>query len=228
MQHIIPLAVCGGVFASLFGAVTQAESETRPATTQYELKITNITKDQVFSPPVVAVHNEAVALFQVGQLASDELALMAEDGAGLPLADLLSTLPEVFTAEATSQPLLPGETMVYTITGRPGFRLLSAVGMLVNTNDTFFAIDSVRLPLIRQAEDIHYAVAYDAGSETNNEDCAFVPGRACPLGSGNARATDDAEGYVYISNGVHGIADLAADAYDWHNPVAVIGLKRIR
>ena len=76
--------------------------------------------------------------------------------------------------------------------------------------------------------------AYDAGSEGNNEDCGFVPGPACPDGSGNDRDTADAEGYVHVHNGVHGVfeeeppPDLAPDAYDWRNPVARIVTTRIR
>jgi hypothetical protein len=74
----------------------------------------------------------------------------------------------------------------------------------------------------------YYVGAFDAGSEGNNEDCAFVPGPACPPDSGNARSTSDAEGYVHIHNGVHGIADLGPAAYDWRNPVAKITITRTR
>ena len=100
--------------------------------------------------------------------------------------------------------------------------------MLVNTNDAMIAIDSRPLPKWRHSTRTYNALGYDAGSEGNNEDCRFIPGPACPAGSGNMRSTDDAEGFVHIHNGVHGIADLAADAYDWRNPVAKIHVKRVR
>ena len=47
------------------------------------------------------------------------------------------------------------------------------------------------------------AAAYDAGSEYNSEDCAFIPGP--PFGNGGVRDTDGAEGYVQILSGIHGI-----------------------
>ena len=106
--------------------------------------------------------------------------------------------------------------------------VLSIVGMLVNSNDAFFALDSASLPGKRGESVTIYVGAFDAGSEGNNEHCGFVPGPACPAGSGNARSTADAEGFVHIHNGVHGIADLAASAYDWRNPVAKITITRTR
>ncbi len=194
----------------------------------YEVTITNITKAQVFSPPVLVTHKRSVALFAVGEPALDELALVAEDGNGGPLADLASSLPQVAEAQSTSAPILPGGSAVYEINSKRGFNVLSVVSMLVNTNDAFLAIDSESLPRWRNASRTYYALGFDAGSEGNNENCAFIPGPACAMGSGNARSTGDAEGFVYIHNGVHGIADLAADAYDWRNPVAKITIKRTR
>ena len=42
-----------------------------------------------FSPPVAATHDAGLHVFQVGQLASDELAAIAQDGNEVPMADLL-------------------------------------------------------------------------------------------------------------------------------------------
>jgi hypothetical protein len=67
---------------------------------------------------------------------------------------------------------------------------------------------------------VYLSPAYDAGSETNNEDGNFIPGP--PFGNGGVRDTGSAEGYVHIHSGVHGIADLAPEMYDWENPVAKI------
>ncbi|MCU7818248.1 MAG: hypothetical protein KZQ57_05120, partial [gamma proteobacterium symbiont of Lucinoma myriamae] len=39
---------------------------------------------------------------------------------------------------------------------------------------------------------------------------------------------EDGEGFVHINRGIHGIGDLAADVYDWHNPVAKITITRVR
>jgi hypothetical protein len=207
-------------------AAVADDGDYRPFT--YEVTITNVTKGQVFSPPVLVTHSREVALFAVGETALEELALVAEAGDGGPLAALASGLSQVGEAQATSAPIPPGASSVYTISGAREFRVLSIVGMLVNTNDAFFAVDSKDLPKARHGSRTYYAAGYDAGSEGNNEDCAFVPGPACPSGSGNARSTGDAEGYVHIHNGVHGIADLAPDAYDWRNPVAKVTITRVR
>lgn len=207
-------------------AAAADDGDYRPFT--YEVTITNVTEGQVFSPPVLVTHSRDVALFGVGETAIEELALMAEAGDGGPLAELASGLRQVGEAQPTSAPIPPGASAVYTIGGAREFDVLSIVGMLVNTNDAFFAIDSQTLPRARRGSRTYYAAGYDAGSEGNNEDCAFVPGPACPDGSGNARSTGDAEGFVHIHNGVHGIADLAPDAYDWRNPVAKVTITRVR
>ena len=192
----------------------------------FEVTITNITRAQVFSPPVLVTHSDEIALFEVGAPALDELAIVAEDGNGQPLANLVATLPEVDQAEATAMPIPPGGSAVYAISGDRR-SVLSIVSMLVNTNDAFLALNSGALPRKNGESLSFYVGAYDAGSEGNNEDCAFVPGPACPMGSGNARSTGDAEGFVYIHNGVHGIADLAPDRYDWRNPVAKITITNV-
>ncbi len=212
---------------ALFATAT-ANADHHSSNQVFEVTITNITKGQVFSPPVLVTHTSDVALFAVGEPAIDELALVAEDGAGGPLADLVSTLPQVADAQATMAPIPPGASAIYQVNSRKGFNVLSIVSMMVNTNDALVAIDSQRLPRWSSDSRTYYALGYDAGSEGNNEDCRFIPGPACPSGSGNMRSTDDAEGYVHIHNGVHGIADLAADAYDWRTPVAKIDIRRIR
>lgn len=216
-------ALMGALFA--FGTTALADDRGQRT---YEVTVTNITKGQVFSPPVLVTHNRRVALFEVGTPALDELAIVAEDGMGQPLADLVSGLREVSEAQATAAPIPPGGSAIYEISSRRNFPVLSVVSMLVNTNDAFFAINSERLPRGRGGTATYYALGYDAGSEGNNEDCAFIPGPACMPESGNARSTEDAEGYVHIHNGVHGIADLGAAAYDWRNPVARITVKRVR
>jgi hypothetical protein len=195
---------------------------------KYEVTVTNITKGQVFSPPVLVTHTRKIALFNVGDPALDQLALVAEDGNGGPLVELVSTLPAVGNAQTTAMPLMPGASAIYEIKSSRRYNRLSIVGMLVNTNDAFFALDSESLPWSRNSTRTYYAAAYDAGSEGNNEDCGFIPGPACPSDSGNSRSTGDAEDFVHIHNGVHGIGDLKANAYDWRNPVAKITIRRTR
>ena len=47
---------------------------------QYAVTITNLTRGQVITPPVVIVHNEKFRLFVPGEPATPELAASAEDG----------------------------------------------------------------------------------------------------------------------------------------------------
>ncbi len=195
---------------------------------EYEVTVTNLTKGQVFSPPLLVTHRRSIALFDLGAPASDPLAILAEDGDATPLAELLATLPAASFVETAPAGLPPGASATYVIQARPYRDVLSLASMLVNTNDAFVALDSERLPRRRGATRHYIAAAYDAGSEANNEDCAFVPGPACPADSGNARAVDGAEHFVHIHNGIHAIADLSASAYDWRNPVATISIRRTR
>ena len=60
-----------------------------------------------------------------------------------------------------------------------------------------------------------------AGTESNNELCTHIPGPACEMDSGNLQA-GPGEGFIHVQRGVHGIADLPANTYDWRNPVAEV------
>src|SRR5262249_23293053 len=44
----------------------------------YQVTLTNLTAGQPFSPPVAATHRPGVHMFQIGQLATDELAAIAQ------------------------------------------------------------------------------------------------------------------------------------------------------
>ena len=213
-----------------FAAPVAADNDRRGA--EYHVTIINLTKGQVFSPPVLATHQGSVSIFTPGSPASDELVHVAEDGEGMPLAESLSTLPQVFEAIAETQPILPlldpDDAVAFEIHSRGRFDRFSMVSMMVNTNDAFLAIDSAELPRRRGSSRSYYAIAYDAGSEVNNEDCKFIPGPACAAESGNERHPEGAEGIIYVHNGVHGIADLLPKYNDWRNPVAEVVITRVR
>ena len=138
------------------------------------------------------------------------------------MADLLSGLPNLVYATASSEGLLgPGKSVTVEISGARKFDRLSLAGMLIPTNDTFVALNTVSLPRYYGS---HTVPAYDAGSEYNDELCANIPGPVC---GGAGPSAEDGEGFVHISSGIHGIGDLEASAYDWRNPVARITVKRI-
>ncbi len=196
---------------------------------RYEVTITNITKGQIISPAVVATHRSSLdPIFTLGSPASDELAQVAEDAILQPLVDKLGDDPAVGSVEVLfgdgPGPILPGATASFEIKAGKRDRNLSLVAMLVSTNDTFMGLNGIALPKGRASD--YLSPGYDAGSEVNNEDCAFIPGPPC--GNPEVRDTVGAEGYVYIGNGVHGFADLDPALHDWNNPVAKITVRRIR
>ena len=208
-----------------FTAPASADGDRQAA--EYEVTVTNLTKGQILSPPVIATHTRDAEFFVAGEAANEELVEVAENGNGQPLANLLNGQGQVFEAKATMQGVGPGGHETFVIDSRGRFDRLSLASMLVNTNDAFAAIDSVRLPTARGGRLTYYAIAYDAGSEANNENCDYIPGPACP-GSPNLRDAAQAEGFVHVHSGVHGNVELPAEQYDWRNPVAKVVVTRVR
>ena len=194
---------------------------------RYEVTITNVTKGQVISPVVMATHSSGMQpIYSFGSPASDELAGVAEDAVLQPLIDMLNADPSVanvVTIMGAGGPIMPGETASAIISTHGNARELSMAAMLVTTNDTFTGLNGYALP--GNGYVTYIAGGYDAGSEVNNEDCDYIPGPPCD--NAGVRATEGAEGFVYVSNGIHGIADLDPVQHDWNNPVAIIKVRRI-
>jgi hypothetical protein len=95
--------------------------------------------------------------------------------------------------------------------------------MAIPSNDVFIALNSVPGP--RGNKELTFNLpAYDAGTEINDELCASLPGPTCDEDAG---PPSDGEGAVYISNGIRGVGDLAADDFDWRNPVARVVVRRV-
>jgi hypothetical protein len=199
-------------------------AQAQPGEGEYIVHITNLTRAQVFSPPLVVSHKATVTLFVPGRAPIPELAALAEDGMTQPLIDLALSLPEVVKdAVAADGPVMPGKSIEIRIPAGADYNRITVAGMLVQTNDSFFALRNAELPA-GFSRSSTFVPAFDAGSEANNESCDFIPGPPC--GNGGVRATEGAEGFIYVSNGMRGIGDLPADRYDWRNPVARIVIRR--
>lgn len=193
-----------------------------PAAT-YEVTITNLTKTQNFTPIITATHSSDIAFFEPGQPAIDPIAILAESGSPMPLDALLNSVPELVLDTAINGGLLgPGQTATLYVNGHPNFDRISLAAMLIPTNDTFVAVNSLRLP---NRSATVYAQAWDAGSEENDELCASIPGPPC-FGAGESVA--DGEGFVHIANGIQGVGDVNGAAYDWRGPVAKVTVRRMR
>jgi hypothetical protein len=196
----------------------------------YEITITNLTSGQSFTPILAATHTKDVRFFSLGAAPSDEMADLAEGGATGGLQDYLETMPDyVMDITGTDGGLIgPGQSRTIYLSGDKNSNRLSFAGMLLPSNDSFVAISSMKLP---KDHDARLTLAYDAGSELNDELCANIPGPQCAAINGGMMGESFsmglAEGYVHVSRGISGEGDLSASAYDWRNPVAQVSVRRM-
>ena len=147
----------------------------------YEVTVTNLTSGQYFTPLIVATHHRHIAMFELGAEPSDALTKIAEGGATDAMAMALADSGLGYDIQFSTDGLIgPGESRRVTIdTNLRGYHRLSLAGMLLPTNDTFVALDSLRLNFL--FKHTAYAYAYDAGSEMNDESCMNIP---VPIESG--------------------------------------------
>lgn len=186
----------------------------------YRVTITNATTHHVLTPPVISVHNRNFKVFNVGGTASAGLVLQAETGNPSDITIELQDSHGVHGVTTASAPILYGQSASFDITASKKSKF-SMTSMLATTNDAFAAINGASLP---RRSATYFAYAYDAGSEMNNESCAYIPGPPCA--GGNA-TTETGEGFISIHNGVHGGSDLNPKHLDWRGPVAVVTVTRI-
>lgn len=202
---------------------------------RYEVTVTNLTRGQQFTPILVATHKEGVRLFNLGEPASPQLAVLAEEGDTAPLTNLLLATPGVNEVVTAPGFLDPGASRTVTVAAHAQFDHLSVAAMLIPTNDGFFAVNGVAGPRGNNTSKgdnalMLFSPAYDAGSERNDELCASIPGpnfTECGGPGGGGMPSGNEEGYVHIHAGIHGIGDLNAAMRDWRNPVARIVIRRI-
>jgi len=218
-----------GLVTALVGAtVLFSVSEDAPAaprmTARYLITITNVTRGQIFSPPIAVTHSGDFSLFELGQPASLALALMAEDGDTSMLASEFAVDADVLDHRGAAGPVMPGATTGIVVIARPDVERISLGGMLVSTNDAFFALRNVPTPAPGERITL-FARAYDAGSDANSEDCSFIPGPPC--GNGGVHDPAPAEGYVHVHAGIHGNGTLDAAERDWRDVVAQVTVERM-
>lgn len=223
----------------LVGAACAMALLTAPATAmaqgaEYEVTVTNATRGQTFTPLAVITHAPGVRLFQVGRPAPSVLEALAEEGDVAPLIMLAQSAPTVvFDAQTSGAPPAgvtgPGQSTTVRVLARPGAQL-TVVAMLIPTNDAFVGLNAVDLPIGFEA--ITFTpVAYDAGTEVNDELCASIPGpnySECGGPGGGGAPAAGAEGYVHVHAGMHGVGDFRPAARDWRNPIARVVVRRVR
>ena len=186
----------------------------------YTVTVTNITKGQSFTPIIGATHRPGIRFFRTGMPASEGIEIMAEGGNTMPLAEALMSSELVGYTAGTDGLLMPGDSVSFEIEGDYIFQRLSVAAMLIPTNDTFFALNSMKLPQYYRET---FVYAYDAGTEMNDESCASIPGPTC---GGEGDNAEGGEGFVHLASGISGHGDLEPGAYDWRGPVARVEIKR--
>lgn len=175
----------------------------------YTVTFTNLSVGQPMTPPVVAIHDNAVNLFQTGTAASTQLQEIAENGNNDPMVELAGSLGDQVSAAgvavpdpANPGPLPPGESSTISLTTTASNHVLSAVNMVVCTNDGFTGLDSVELPA---GSRIFMAMPYDAGTELNtNTINDFVP----PCGGDGSNGHTDEAGVVAAHPGQTGTGNF--------------------
>lgn len=202
-----------------------ADYQFRKNYSDIEVTVTNITQNQTFTPILAASLKRELDLFNLGEQASEELVAIAESGNVAPMTELLSANDKVSDVQNSAGLLGPGESVTITLRAPRHTNRISLAAMMLPTNDSFIALNSVRVPS-RGRTETFLSPGYDAGSETNDESCLNIPGPYC---GGAALSPEDAgEGYVHISRGISGNGDLSVSEFDWRNPVAKISVRRVR
>lgn len=221
----VPAAIVAGTLITA-GAAWADDDDERI----FEVIVTNITRGQQFTPILVASHRPEVSLFELGKAASPGLQIVAEEGNVAPLTEALLAMHGVFDVTNSGALLNPGASVTIKIKVRGEFNRVSVASMLIPTNDAFFAINGAGLPRANQTQ-VLTSVAYDSGSERNDELCTSIPGPffiECGGSGGGGAPSTGAEGYVHIHAGIHGIGDIDEAQRDWRNPVARISIRRAR
>jgi hypothetical protein len=211
--HWLAPVLLGG---TLFSATAAADSF-------FEVTVTNITKGAVFTPIMVATTQKGDSFYELGAPASLEIETIAETGNPGPLQDSLDAYD--ITNSAHLPFLGPGESVTQTVATRGKYNHISVAAMIIPTNDTFFAVNGVEGPRKNRTVTVT-AMAYDAGTELNDELCLSLPGPGC--GGDPGPPSDNGEGYIYPSSGIQGVGDLNVNALAWSSPVAVITITSVK
>ena len=147
----------------------------------YEVTITNATAGQPLSPPALILHGENYQSFIEGSAASIELEQLAEGGAAEPLVTNANANSAVLTTGMGAAPILPGQAASYTlsveISDAKAALQLTALTMLVNTNDAFTGTNGVTLNDLAVGQSQSWGTpVWDSGTEANSEALGSIPG----------------------------------------------------
>ncbi|MGQ0569232.1 MAG: spondin domain-containing protein [Armatimonadota bacterium] len=218
------------------------DTQAAPGTVTYRVTLLNLTTGQPFSPPVAATHQKTIRMFEVGRLASDQLAAIAVDGDQIPMFNLFNGSSRVTQVVDIGRPLTPRgivrgtftDSVTFDIIARPGDKL-SLATMLICTNDGFLGLDAVNLP--QTGAEAFLLNGYDAGRENNTEQSQDIVDPCSGLGpvmlAGDPDGNNDASVVTVPRQRIHhhpniqGVGDLFRDIHGWIDPVAVVVVVKL-
>jgi hypothetical protein len=241
MRRIVSRTMIGGLLSAAVCAVLAGPAAAANGVTGWHVKVTNLTTGQPMSAPLWTIHDSKQHVWQTGHQATNGATLIAEDAFSAPLNALLQTDPDVLvsaialppiTDPVTPPPIPPGGIREFDIGTKGKFDRVSMMWMLVRSNDAFTGLDSLKLGADngkkgkksnkKKLKNRNLLVnAYDAGTEKNNEQAAFIPGP--PFGHMFVR-DQDAQ-LIALHPGLRADGDLAA--YAWSGPVARIEITKL-
>ncbi|MBX2880831.1 MAG: spondin domain-containing protein [Granulosicoccus sp.] len=225
----------------LLSGVALLTAQPQAWATDYEITVTNLTRGIHFTPVLLAAHADSAQIFSAGTAASPELQAVAEGGDISSLQALLEGLGANVAAGAGL--IAPGSSESFSLsnTASPDNTRLSAVSMLLPTNDGFAGLNSAMLPTGAVGTSMTFNVlGYDAGTEANDElvgsgapgEAGFPappPVVATGTGTGGTGVASESEGFVHVHRNVlgdndsaAGVSDINSTVHRWLNPVARI------
>jgi hypothetical protein len=225
---LLALLTAFAAAALLTGSATADDDDDGGSAKTWRVTVANLTPpgpggpgSQPLSPPLFVIHSGKADVWSVGDIASHGLAAIAEDANNSVLESALPGLDGVKTVlTGAGGPIPSGQSRTFMVETIGRFNRLSLVTMLVNTNDAFTGLDSLRL---RGHGSTHMTAAYDAGSERNNELESHIPGPCC----NNPFVRDPEGALIGPHEGITGRGDLDPALYDWPEPAARITIQRV-
>ena len=203
----------------------------------YKVTITNLTNNQPLSPVAGMAHGHGYHPYRIGEAATKGLEHLAEDGNPQIIVNEARANTAVYASTTTAAPIPPGGNdsfMVSVNAPASGDHALylSALTMLVNTNDAFTGFTGHDVSYLMVGESESFTIGtYDAGTEANSETAATIPG---PAGGGegyNATRDDLADqvtGHIGVLTIDEGLANSALDqSHRFLNPTAKVTITRM-
>ena len=108
-------------FALVVALVVIGHPMSASAQDMYQVKITNLTPGQIFTPFVLVTHSADMNVFLPGTMASPALEALAENG----MTDMLVSMYSGMSMAGNSM-TTPGVTTEFMVSGMPGYRFSRA------------------------------------------------------------------------------------------------------